>query len=235
MKKVIILIGICMAMVLGATILFLSNTSKKNAASRAVEQTKDVQYNAESQSEVNAKTDTQSKRDKLMAQRKIFNLASNYANKQVEEENKDKEKEYHELHLLTQDHYFEMAPTVLGEMFEQQDANDSWTSSIQEEAEVFFSEENVVGTSLGSVDCRKSLCKVLFDHKDMESHDAFVNGIMNMGPWLRKSGDAMGGYSEQADGSIQSYVYFSNSGDFDTFWEMRKKMAEKITHAQTQS
>ncbi|MBN2527448.1 MAG: hypothetical protein JXR76_13730 [Deltaproteobacteria bacterium] len=114
-------------------------------------------------------------------------------------------------------------------MFQQQEIDVSWTNNVEQAATRLFNEQQFEGTEINFVECRTSLCKVEFRHDAMNSHETFVRGNMDPGPWVRDSGDAMGSVREDPDGTIRSFVYFSNVGDVDTFHEMQVKMADMIT------
>lgn len=135
---------------------------------------------------------------------------------------------FNEVHELTAPYFFEMAAEVLDEMYLEQPANDRWTAEVRESAEMLFDNAGVTGTEIHSIDCRDTLCKVEFAHDDGITYDSFMARRMNEGPWVAQAGEAFSDSVENNDGSIRSFVYFTNPGDQETFWEMRLKMAQQI-------
>ena len=152
---------------------------------------------------------------------------------QIRRSTKNSNQEYsqQEIHRITKDKFETLAPVFLENMFQAQKIDNEWTNTISEETEQYFSKMQLEGTVLNSVECRETLCKVEFDHYDLEKQATFFKGPVNNGPWIRRSGETFGSFDKNEGGTMRSTLYFTREDDFDTFWEMRKRMAHHISYS----
>ncbi len=226
MKYFWIVIGAIVFAVVGFSLLDVSETS--------IEDTRDHAADNSSLSNRVAREVRSSKRA-LEADKKRLALAAiqmSAAPSEKAEQELDEQmfmsKEVAELHEKTGAHYFSMGPAMLEEMHQEQDSNHHWSQRTEEAAAEALLYEESAGTTLSSVDCRETLCKMAFTHENLGRHKSFVNGRMDMGPWISGAGDAMGSYEVAEDGTIESFIYFTHFGDHDTFLDMRRRMADRL-------
>ena len=69
----------------------------------------------------------------------------------------DEQIERGKLHSKTDPYFWEMAPSILKEMWEKEEPDNNWTSRISEEAKKMLQDNQYQGTSLLEIDCRQSL------------------------------------------------------------------------------
>ena len=129
------------------------------------------------------------------------------------------------LHQKTGPYYADMAPEVLEKMLQREKPNIEWTSSVTKEAQKVLAYEESQGTTLYKTDCRETLCKIQFDHENLDRHKSFMDGRMDLGPWMAGAGTAFGSYKEQDGDKLRSFIYFTKPDDKETFLAMRREMA----------
>jgi len=130
-----------------------------------------------------------------------------------------------ELHQKTGPYYADMAPEVLEKMLQREKPDVEWTSSVTKEAQKVLEYEESQGTTLYKTDCRETLCKIQFDHENLDRHKSFMDGRMDLGPWMAGAGNALGSYKKQDGDKLRSFIYFTKPDDKETFLDMRREMA----------
>ena len=119
---------------------------------------------------------------------------------------------------------WEMTPSVLGEILDEQPLNQSWTETVEEQALVALESPENTGTSLVSVDCGSNLCRTTQLHENKEAFETFRGETVTGAPW---GGVEQHGSSEEIEGGkIKSVVYFAFPRNLDAFNEALERIAE---------
>ena len=129
------------------------------------------------------------------------------------------------------DRYFwDKAESTLAEMLESQETDSLWASRVKDEVLRSFDSEAVEDTSLDSIDCRQTLCKISFIHKDKNAYDHSLEIIQESDWMTTNSSNAYGNKEIREDGTVASHVYFTKKDNGDAFLEIRKRIVEKVSN-----
>lgn len=128
----------------------------------------------------------------------------------------------------SQPYYWDMAAVTLEKMHHAQAPDLEWTDSIEDEARKTMELEEAAGTELEEVDCRQSLCRIGYFHKDGDAFDRYYNGPMDEGSWISGASNSFGGTEILEDGTVESFLYFTKKDQGETFIELRKKIIDEM-------
>jgi len=128
----------------------------------------------------------------------------------------------------SQPYYWDMAAVTLEKMHHEQTPDLEWTDTIEDEARKSMELEDASGTELQEVDCRQSLCRIGYSHKDRDAFDRYYNGPMDEGSWISGASNSFGGTEILEDGTVESFLYFTKKDHGETFIELRKNIIDEV-------
>jgi hypothetical protein len=127
--------------------------------------------------------------------------------------------------------YFgDMGAETLESMLQSQESDPNWTSSIEKEASKTMEYEEALGTDLVAVDCRETLCRLDFHHKDGAAYRRYYGGKMDRGSWISGASNSFGSINALEDGSVDSILYFTKKDQGETFLKMRKNIIARVNN-----
>ncbi|MBN2525988.1 MAG: hypothetical protein JXR76_06300 [Deltaproteobacteria bacterium] len=127
-------------------------------------------------------------------------------------------------------YFWDNATETLTEMHESEAKDPLWESEVRNRVMRSFDMKSIGDTDLDGIDCRQTLCRIDFVHKDSDALDQLRN-VMRESDWMNESSNAYGNNETLEDGRIMSFVYFSKNDDGAAFLEMRKRIIEKVNPA----
>ena len=166
--------------------------------------------------------------------RRLKNLSKNIShlleaekNDDVNEEEGSLSEEEKEIRRIIAKTQWKEMRFELAKAFDAEPANSKWTSEVESGAYEVLNNKLFQTSDLESVDCRMSLCKVVFTHPDESSRKEFQLIASDMGPWGEI--DSHGFPAESEDGGLETIIYFSNSvSRFAPFEKAKDKIASRV-------
>jgi hypothetical protein len=124
--------------------------------------------------------------------------------------------------------YWERAPVLLEEIFQEEKPDVAWTRQVRERIEHALSGDILHDTRLQFSECHRSLCKAVVRHKNENAYNTFKEKGADMGPW---TGNLHGKKDFLSNGEIMTTVYFSRAGDNSPFEKMKDRMLEMVEYS----
>lgn len=118
-------------------------------------------------------------------------------------------------------HYWKLAPKMFEQMLDEQSIDETWTSEKLAAVKELLTDSNFEGTTLNSVQCFESMCRIVVEHDDEMAYEIFKKQGTESGPLDQPS---HGSRKLLENGRSITTVYLCRLTDSSPFKEAEKRM-----------
>ena len=115
---------------------------------------------------------------------------------------------------ILDENYWEKAPRAFEIVMDEENKDIHWSNQVVQDGNALLKEHQLAGTTVVQADCRETVCKVVFEHDDVESAEQFrKHQVSSQAPW---SGEQYGTRVTE-DGKTLTHLYFSQDEEKKAF------------------